>query len=319
VSTPLAALDLNLLLLLHTVLSERSVVRAAARLHVTPSAVSNGLARLRSALGDPLVTRKGRGIVPTPRAAELAPAIARGLRELELAVHGAPFDPASCTRSFTLAVADSGQVTWVPWIAAAMSAEMPRARLAVVGIDSLVSLGDLTSSQVDLHIGLPGRGTGLHNEPLLEERTVLVARPGHPALGRRLSARALGTLRHVGVEMVPGKGFRDLVGAAYARAGVQREVALTVPSFTAAAAVVAATELVATLPQSLVAAQGARLGVRAVDAPVPTHSLKLALCWHERTHVDPAARAFRGLVRRAVLAAPPATSHPAGRRPRPAD
>ncbi|MFP2911571.1 LysR family transcriptional regulator [Pyxidicoccus sp. 3LFB2] len=50
--------------MLHTVLSERSVARAAERLHVTPSAISNGLARLRSALGDPLVTRKGRGIVP---------------------------------------------------------------------------------------------------------------------------------------------------------------------------------------------------------------------------------------------------------------
>nr|WP_153869541.1 MULTISPECIES: LysR family transcriptional regulator [Myxococcaceae] len=295
-------MDLNLLLVLHTVLSERSVVRAAERLHVTPSAVSNGLARLRSALGDPLVTRQGRGIVPTPRALALAPVIAQGLRELERAVHAAPFDPRSCTRSFTLAVADAGQVTWVPRIAAAMAEQMPLARLSVVGIDSLVSLGDLASSQVDLHIGLPGRGAGLHFEPLLEERTVLVARRGHPALGKRLSARALGALRHVGVEMVPGRSFRDFIGAAYARAGIPREVALTVPSFTAAAAVVAATDFVATLPASLVSAQGARLGVHAVDAPLHPYAVKIALCWHERTHADPAAQSLRALVRRAVLA-----------------
>ena len=68
----LATLDLNLLLMLDTVLAERSVVRAARRLHVTPSAVSNGLARLRAALGDPLLIRSGRGVVPTPRAAALA-------------------------------------------------------------------------------------------------------------------------------------------------------------------------------------------------------------------------------------------------------
>ncbi|RKH19830.1 LysR family transcriptional regulator [Corallococcus sp. CA047B] len=302
-SNPITALDLNLLLVLHTVLTEGSVARAASRLHVTPSAVSNGLARLRSVLGDPLVTRKGRGIVPTPRALALAPAIARGLRELELAIHEVPFDPTGCTRAFTLAVADAGQLTWVPRIVALMTAEMPRARLSVVGIDSLVSLGDLASSRIDLHIGLAGRGTGLHFEPLLEERTVLVARGGHPAPGARMTARVLGTLRHVGVEMVPGKAFRDLVGAAYARAGIRREVALTVPSFTAAAAVVAATDFVATLPESLVAAQGTRLGVRAVNAPFPAHTVKLALCWHERTHADPAAQYLRGLVRRAVLGA----------------
>ncbi|MBN9686208.1 MULTISPECIES: LysR family transcriptional regulator [unclassified Corallococcus] len=300
-SISIAALDLNLLLVLHTVLTERSVVRAAERLHVTPSAISNSLARLRSVLGDPLVTRKGRGIVPTPRALALAPAIARGLRELESGLHEAPFEPARCTRTFTLAVADAGQVTWGPRIAARMAQQMPDARLCVVGIASLVALGDLTSSQVDLHIGLAGRGAGLHVEPLLDERTVLVAREEHPALTRRLSPRALGALRHVGVEMVPGKGFRDLVGAAYARAGIRREVAMTVPSFLTAAAIVSATDLVATLPESLVAAQGARLGVRGVNAPVPAHIVKLALCWHDRTHADPAARYLRELVRRAVL------------------
>ena len=64
----LSPFDLNLLLVLDAVLTEGSVAKAANRLHVTPSAVSNALARLRQQLGDPLVTRKGRGIVPTPAA-----------------------------------------------------------------------------------------------------------------------------------------------------------------------------------------------------------------------------------------------------------
>src|SRR3982074_2759987 len=102
---------------LHTVLAERNVARAAERLHVTPSAVSNELARLRGAMGDPLLTRKGRRSVPPPRATELAPAIARAIRELELALVAAPFDAASCTRTFTLAVADVGQGAWVPSLA----------------------------------------------------------------------------------------------------------------------------------------------------------------------------------------------------------
>jgi DNA-binding transcriptional LysR family regulator len=291
------AIDLNLLVVLHTVLDERNVARAAARLHVTPSAVSNALARLRGAIGDPLVTRKGRGIVPTPRAIEIAPAIARGLRELETAIHGAPFDPARCTRTFTLALADAGQVTWLPRIAMQMQKAMPLAHLRAIGIDSLVSLGDLTSSQVDLHIGLPGAGAGLHVEPLFEETTVLVARRGHRALGKRLSPAAAGALHHVRVDMLPGKNLRDRVAEVYARAGIERQIALTVPSFAAAAAVVAATDLVATIPSSLLAAHAT---LRAVRVPVPAHGVEIALCWHDRTHTDPAAIGFRALVRSAL-------------------
>jgi DNA-binding transcriptional LysR family regulator len=129
---------------------------------------------------------------------------------------------------------------------------------------------------------------------------VLVARRGHPALGKRLSRRMLGGLRHVRVDMVPGKNFGDRVAVEYARAGVPREVVMTVPSFTAAAAVVAASDLVATLPASLVAVHGTQLGLRALDPAVSTPPIEMALCWHERTHADPAAVAFRALVRRAV-------------------
>ena len=296
-SVNLEALDLNLLLVVATVLEERSATRAAARLHVGQSAVSNALARLRGVIGDPLVTRKGRGIVPTPRAVELAPAIARGLSELETAIRGVPFDAASCARRFTLAIADAGQVTWLPRIANRMARAMPRAQLRVVGIDSLVSLGDLTSSEVDLHIGLAGAGTGLHVEPLFEERMVLVARRQHRATGKRLSRTALAGLHHVRVDMLPGKQLRDPVAAAYARAGIERVVALTVPSFTAAAAVVAATDLVTAIPASLLAAHAS---LRAVNAPVPAHTVDIALCWHDRTDRDPAASGFRALVRSAL-------------------
>lgn len=296
----LSSLDLNLLLVLHTVLAERSVARAAERLHVTPSAVSNALARLRVALGDPLVAREGRGIVPTPRALELAPLLARALHELESAVVRGPFDAQRCTRTFTLALADAGQVAWLPRIAAQLARELPRARLRVVGIDALVSLGDLASSDVDLHVGVRSKAAGVHVEPLFEERTVLVARRGHPALGRRASRRALGALGHVAVQMVAGKPSRDLVSAAYAHAGIPREIVVTVPTFAAAAAVAAGTDLVATLPASFVAAQGASLGLRAVTGKVPAHAVAIAMSWHERTHGDPAMIAFRALVRGAV-------------------
>src|SRR5258708_35392276 len=96
--------------MLDTVLVERSVVRAARRLHVTPSAISNALARLRAALDDPLLIRSGRGVVPTPRAAALAPALARAPGDLDQAVHGEGFGPATADHPLTRAVAAAGPV-----------------------------------------------------------------------------------------------------------------------------------------------------------------------------------------------------------------
>ncbi len=295
----LAAIDLNLLLVLHTVLAERSVAGAARRLHVTPSAVSNALARLRVALADPLVVRRGRGIVPTPRAAALAPALTAALGALDQAIARAPFDPATCARTFTIAAADATQLAWLPAIAARVAAALPMARLRVVGIDSLVSLGDLASSEIDLHLGVRGKGAGVHAEPLVTERIVLVARRGHPALKRRLTRRQLGELRHVALDMAPGQSFRDIVAVAYAAAGIPRQVAVTVPSFTAAAAIAAGTDLVASLPTSLLA-RGAALGLRPVASPAPSPEVTILLCWHDRTHADPAVAALRDLVRAAV-------------------
>jgi len=299
----ISSLDLNLLLVLHTVLREKSVAQAARRLHVTPSAVSNSLSKLRLALGDPLVTRRGRGIVPTPRAAELGPALARAIAELESVVDRGPFDASSCSRTFSLAMADAGQVAWLPSIASSLTKAMPHARLRVVGIDSLLSLGDLASAEIDLHVGVPARGAGIHVERLHEEETVLVARKGNRACAGRLGRARLSALGHVRVELAPGRGFRDAFAAAYERAGIERSVLMTVPTFGAAAAVVAATELVTTLPRSLFAAHGARLGLLAIAGAVPRHAVPMALCWHDRTHADPAASAFRALVRSALRAA----------------
>jgi DNA-binding transcriptional LysR family regulator len=298
----LAALDLNLLLMLDTVLAERSVVRAARRLHVTPSAVSNGLARLRATLDDPLLIRSGRGVVPTPRATALAPALARALRDLDQAVHGDGFDPATTDREIRLATADVGQIARLPRIVAALATAMPRARLRVLSVDALAAAGGLAAPEIDLLIGVGEKGPGVHLQPLYEERIVLVARAGHPTIKSRLSAAQLSKLRHVEVHVSPGRGNRQ-VAAGYAALDVERDIAVVVPTYTAAAAVIAGTDLVASLPGSLLSMLGPRLGLRRVAAPLAPISTTINVLWHERTHRDPALRAFRELVAR-VAGAP---------------
>ena len=301
-----SAPDLNLLVVLHTVLSEGSVARAANRLHVTASAVSNALARLRTLMGDPLVTKKGRGIVPTPRALELAPRLAKSLRELHEVIRTGPYNAATTTRRFTIALSDLGQTALLPLIAQLFTREMPRASLRAVGVDSQMQLGGMAGPEVDLVIGPDQGGVDIHSEALFQQPAVLICRAKHPALQSRTA------LRHVAVEMAPNQGLRNLAGTAYDQAGVSRDIAMIVPTFSAAAAVVAATDLVATVPESLYATLGRVLQLDVLPLPIPPLSIPTNMCWHSRTHADATAAGFRDIVRRAVAGSrrPAAVSSP---------
>jgi len=294
----LSGLDLNLLLVLHTVLRERNVARAAKRLNVTAPAVSNALARLRAALDDPLTIRSGRGIVPTPRAAELEPVLARALGELGRALDARVFEPATCDRVFTLAVADVGQWARLPSVVRLLAREMPRARLRVVSVDTLHAAGGLAGSAADVLIGVGEPGPGIHRQPLYEEQVLLVARAGHPTAKGKVSKRALAELRHVEVHVSPGRGSRPLA-TSYVELGITREIAVFVPTFSAAAAVVSKTDLVATLPHTLLETLGEPLGLCAIATPLRQVNATIHLVWHERTETDPALRAFRALVLKA--------------------
>ena len=286
-------------MVLDSVLSEGSVARAARRLHVTPSAVSNALARLRHALGDPLVVRKGRGIVPTPRAAGLAPSLRHALSQIERLVEKDAFDPATTTMQFTLAMADVGQIARLPRLASLFAREMPRARLRIVGIDTYVSSGGLNGMEVDAAIvGVAEKAPGIHIMPLYEENSVLVARKGRLRSGRPITKRQLSELRHVEVQVAPGRGYRELA-LSYARLGIDRQIAVVVPGFIAAASVVASTDFVATLPADLIGVLGEGFGLQVIRSPAPGIVTEIKLVWHERTHNDPGMGKFREVVAKA--------------------
>src|SRR6185437_16709564 len=97
----LSKVDLNLLVLFHTVLEEGHVARAAGRLNLTPSAVSHSLGRLRHLFNDPLFLRTAKGVVPTARALELGEPVTEILARVGSMVDSAvPFDAATSVRRF---------------------------------------------------------------------------------------------------------------------------------------------------------------------------------------------------------------------------
>ncbi len=133
--TDLARVDLNLLVLFEVVLAERHVGRAAEKLHLSPSAVSHGLGRLRRLLNDPLFLRTPKGVVPTTRATELAAPIADVLsRTRSIVASAEPFDPATSTRRFTIGAPDGVSAVFLPPLLKELRERAP-------GID--ISIGQL--------------------------------------------------------------------------------------------------------------------------------------------------------------------------------
>ncbi len=154
-ATPLAAIDLNLLVVLRALLSERHVTRAAARLGLSQSATSHALSRLREMYEDPLLVRSGRTLQLTPRAARLLPTLERGLSDLQSAVDAEPeFHPRTAKRSFTLGMADYTQAVIMGPLLRRLAAEAPDVDLSVVMFPNLREL--VESGGLDLALDVSG-------------------------------------------------------------------------------------------------------------------------------------------------------------------
>lgn len=299
----LSALDLNLFLVLHAVLEERSATKAAARLHVTQSAVSNALARLRQLLGDPLVVRHGRGLVPTPRAEELAPLLRDVADRLAAALDRGGFVPEESTRTFTIALADSHQACEMPRIAQAFMKRLPNATLRVVSADYLAATDGLANGDIDVAFA-PEQAVqpGMRSQRLFEETAALVVRRDHPQVGRRITRELFNELPHIDVHVAlgrPGIGHR-VAQRGWERAGVRRRVVLTVPYFMTAALAAATTDCIAGLPDRMSALCMSLLPLKRVRATFPLPSMTTVMVWHQRTDADASARAFRNVIADAV-------------------
>jgi DNA-binding transcriptional LysR family regulator len=301
----LAAVDLNLFVVLDAVLREGSVTAAARRLHVTQSAVSNALARLRALVGDPLLVRRGRGLVATPLAGELAPRIAQALAQLAGTLTQGRFDPAASTRCFTLALTDNQEVSDLPRILPRFTARLPQASLKIVTVERLVADDGLASGLVDLALGPTAvTGPGLRQRPLYREEGVLVVRRDNRKLGPRLDRATFEATPQVDVQVLgtAGVGHR-MAREQLAREQLQRRVVLTVPHFMAAAIAVSRSDWLTGMPRRFAEYVRRFLPLRIVRAPFDSLEFPLAMHWHDRTDADPGAQLLREVVH-AALAEP---------------
>jgi len=284
----LQTVDLNLLVALEALLSERHVTRAAARLGLTPSAMSHALARLRATFDDELLVRSRGGMIATPRGELLLVPLRRVLAEVTELVRGAgAFDPGTARRDFTLATTDYVEVVLLPPLLARISAAAPGVHLRVKALERSDVAAPLESGAFDLALGSSfDDSAGLRQQTLFTEEMVFLCRKGHPRVKRQLDLAGYLELRHVLVSLRGGS--QSAIDARLAEAGQRREVALIVPHFLAALLIVACSELVLTAPARIVKQLGEALALKVMAPPLPVPGFTIRQVWHERYHDDPA-------------------------------
>ena len=287
-------LDLNLLPVLVAVADTGSVTAAAERLYLTQSAISAALGRLKSAIGEPVVTRHGRGVVLTERGARLVAEARPHLDAiLQTALQPARFDARSPDRTLRLGLADIADEWLLPRLLRFLEVEAPHMRLVCSPIQFRTVNEALATRRVDLAITVADElSASVARRPLLRSHFVCVFDPRFVRLGARPTERAYLAQDHV---IVSYNG--DLRGIVEETFGKQRRVRCSVASFGSIGAIVDGGRLVATIP-IIVASQILAIRPHLRIAPIPFDHRPgtVDLLWPTALEADPACRYVRDAI-----------------------
>jgi DNA-binding transcriptional LysR family regulator len=291
VPTDIRKIDLNLLVAFKVLLDERNVSRAAERLALTQPTVSGMLARLRVLFDDPLFVRTRHGVIPTPRAESLAPALSQLLSDAGNLIAPEQLDPATMATDFRISVNDYMQSTLVVPFVQALRREAPGVRLAVrhLEIEDLSPM--LARGEIDLAITIPEfSAPNLKTEFLYREEYVCVVRKSHAIRSPAVSMKRFLAFDHVLVSPASAH-FAGPTDEVLAARGFKRRVVLSVPSFLVLLEVLQSDDLIAFIPGRLF--EGHRQNLRAIRPPVEVPGFDVIAAWHPRSEHYAAHRWLR--------------------------
>ena len=292
--------DLNLLVVLRSLLATSNVGQTAKLLGMSQPATSRALASLRDLFGDRLFVKSGSRMKPTPRALELREpletALSGVLRVLEPA---AVFDAAAAQRRFRIATTDYGATVVVPRLAARIAATAPNVELDIAPLTPN-SFEELGSNDLDLVLysdnPVPG---ALMAKELYRERFACLVRVGHPA-ARSGTLALKDYLAHAHIMVTVTGGRTGPADRALASLGRQRRIALVLPYFAVAALAAADSDLLLTMPSRAAKAFADTMPLALLEPPVELGDFGYRMVWHERVQDDPGHAWFRGAVSDAV-------------------
>jgi DNA-binding transcriptional LysR family regulator len=302
----LDTIDLRLVRVLHTLITERSVSRAAFRLDSSQPTVSAQLRRLRTLTADPLLVRAGHQMQPTETALQLLGPATRLLQEADRlfdpAARRAPFEASRAQTLFRVAASDYLDPTFLPSLVARIKRDAPGVRLELMPLSQDFDYRrHLGSGDVDLVIGNwlqpPDE---LHLARLLSDEVVCLVATDHPAArapaGRGWTAQKYLDCEHV-APMPMHPGATGVIDQHLAAAGMQRRIMVRASHFSLIPLMVAQSRLVLTTGRLFCSRYLDALPVRVVRCPVAFPPLTYYQLWHELTHSAPSMRWFREQVR----------------------
>jgi len=279
--------DLNLLVVLHTLLTEQSVSKAAEKLHLSQPATSAALNRLRVALNDPILVRDGLRMVPTSRAEELAEPLRAILSEIEQTLATpTPFAPSTICRTFRLATNDYGAFLLIPPLLNRWQAIAPNLNLEILEIPKQPDLS-LQTGDVDLMIADAWTLRSCKCvEVLFPETFTCLVRQQHPRIQSQLTLEHYLQEKHA---LLSAQGrVQGNVDIALAAHHYQRQVQVTLPHILAIPAVIAATDLVVTVASRIADRLAIDYGLNTFPPPITLDGFDIVMAWHPRLTHAPA-------------------------------
>lgn len=291
----IGSVNLNLLVAFDALFQELSVTRAARRAGVTQPAMSNTLAQLRGLFGDALFVRHRTGLSPTARAKELATPIRNGLQQLQVALAGQSFEPATSERRFVLATSDYVELVLLPALLRRLSKQAPGVKLALRPWGLHQAPPELARGEVDLMLGFYDKLPPHHYEQaLFSDEYVCVVRRRHPSVNSKLTLAHYLQLSHVLVSaQADGLGSVD---RALSALGKRRHIGARVSHFLTVPVLVAQTDYVAALDRRVAEVFAKPLGLKLFPPPLKLPKGTIGQVWHEQQHSDAGQRWLRSLI-----------------------
>ena len=298
---PVSNLNLHLLAQFEVLVQERHVSRAADRMGVSQSTMSTGLARLRKMFGDPLLVRTAKGMVPTARGLELARRTHQALELLEPSrFNSMAFDPATSSRHFRIIAPEGLAQLFAPPIAAHLRQHAPGMQLTIQPADMRRTIEALRDQECDLTISnIAHPPPDLRKVVVYPQRACCIVSATHPEITAGLTMKQYLKYPHVfwGVESVSLRSMEASVTHALEHARGDRPKPMRVPNILNVAPVIAATDMIATLPSRVAAEAMRSYAIRIVQPPIKLPDPNIGMYWHELTQRDAGHVWFRTAVK----------------------
>lgn len=285
----LARIDLNLLVALDALLTERSVTKAAARVGLGQSAMSHNLARLRQLFDDELLIRSSDGMRPTPKALALGDRVKITLSGIQaLVARDEEFDPAKAERTFRIALPDSVERLIGPQLLSVCCNDAPGIRLRFYSTDERQLLDEIDADNIDVGIGIGKfpQGQVHHKRRLLATDTYLcMFNADKVGFKPPISLEDYVRLPHVLTSL--RKGERGVVDDALEKINLSRKVVLVTPRFIGVPFLVAGAPVVTTMHAKLARMFATELNLALSPVPVDLPEVTISMLWHASYDDDP--------------------------------